>query len=151
VLVCGIGFLVGAPSYLLSVVVGVGTHNIYLYSIFFFTTTLLLNLYLGPGGAALQDVVPSRLRASAVAIALLFANLLGTAFAPTLVGILANVLDPTHGQHFHDNVAGLDLSLALAYTCPAALAVAGVIGIIGSRWVKADLAAAKRAESQVSG
>ncbi len=149
VLVCGIGFLVGAPSYLLSVVVGVSTHNIYLYSIFFFLTTLLLNLYLGPGAAAIADVVPSSLRASAVAIALFFSNILGNAFAPLLVGALSQALDPT-GQHFQNHVAGIDLSLALAYTCPAALAIAGAIGIIGSRWVKADLLRAQQAENQMS-
>jgi MFS family permease len=148
VLVCGLGFLVGAPSYVLSVVVGVGTHNILLYSIFFFSTTLLLNLYLGPGAAALQDVVPSALRASAAALSLFVSSLLGTAFAPLLVGVLAQALDPTHGQHFVQNVAGTDISLALLYTCPAALAIAGVIGIIGSRWVKRDVLAAKRAEQQ---
>lgn len=145
-LVCGLGFLVGAPSYVLSVVVGVATHNIYLYSVFFFSTTLLLNLYLGPGGAALLDVVPSALRASAVAIALFVSNLLGNAFAPLLVGLLASALDPTHGQHFAHNMAGTDLSLALVYTCPAALAIAGLVGIFGSRWVRGDMAAARQAE-----
>ena len=150
VLVCGIGFLIGAPSYLISAVLGVATHSLAIYGIFFFITALLLNLYLGPGAAAICDVVPSAMRASAVAISLFVSNILGNAFAPTLVGILSKALDPTHGLDFANNKAGLDLSLALAYTCPAALAIAGVIGIIGSRWVKADMAAAQRAESQVS-
>ncbi|HEY7348539.1 MAG TPA: MFS transporter [Ktedonobacterales bacterium] len=151
VLVCGLGFLVGAPSYLISVVVGVSTHNLYLYSVFFFITALLLNLYLGPGAAAIADVVPSALRASAVAISIFASNLLGNAFAPTLVGLLANALDPTGGQHFQHNLAGIELSLALAYTCPAALAIAGVIGVVGSRWVKGDLRRAQQAEAQMSG
>ncbi|HEY7357007.1 MAG TPA: MFS transporter, partial [Ktedonobacterales bacterium] len=150
VLVCGIGFLVGAPSYLISVIVGVSTHNIYIYSVFFFITALLLNLYLGPGAAAICDVVPSALRASAVAISIFASNLLGNAFAPTLVGVLANALDPTGGQHFAHNMAGVDLSLALAYTCPPALFVAGVIGVIGSRWVKADMRRAQLAEGQTA-
>ncbi|HLW01424.1 MAG TPA: MFS transporter [Ktedonobacterales bacterium] len=150
VLVCGLGFLVGAPSYLLSVIVGVGTHNIVLYGVFFFLTTLLLNLYLGPGAAAICDVVPSSLRASAVAISVFASNILGTAFAPALVGALAKALDPTGGQHFVHNVAGVDLSLALAYTCPAALAIAGVVGVIGARWVKDDMRRAQRAESQTA-
>jgi len=146
VLICGLGFLVGAPSYLLSVIVGLGTHNIFFYSIFFFSTTLLLNIYLGPGGAAIQDIIPSSLRASAVATSLFIVNLVGNAFAPALVGVLALALDPTHGQHFAHNVAGVDLSLALSYTCPPALVVAGLIGILGSRWVKSDMLAAQRAE-----
>jgi MFS family permease len=150
VLVCGLGFLIGAPSYLLSVVVGVASHNVYVYSIFFFLTTLLLNLYLGPGTAAIADVVPSSLRASAVAITIFASNMLGNAFAPALVGLLANALDPTGGQHFAQNVAGMDLSLALAYTCPAALAIAGVLGVIGSRWVKVDQVRAQRADARLS-
>jgi len=149
-LVCGIGFLVGAPSYVLSVVVGIRTDNVLLYSLFFFSTTLLLNLYLGPGAACLQDVVPSALRASAAAISLFVSSLLGTAFAPLLVGALSNALDPTHGLHFAHNVAGTDISRALLYTCPAALAIAGVIGIVGSRWVKDDMLAAQRAEQQAA-
>ena len=150
VLVCGLGFLIGAPSYLLSVVVGISSHNVFVYGIFFFLTTLLLNLYLGPSSAAITDVVPSSLRASAVAITIFASNMLGNAFAPALVGVLANALDPTGGQHFAHNVAGLDLSLALVYTCPAALAIAGVIGIIGSRWVKADQIRAQLAENALS-
>ncbi|SRR5579883_179201 len=150
VLICGLGFLIGAPSYLISAVLGVSTHSLVIYAIFFFITALLLNLYLGPGAAAIADVVPSAMRASAVAIALFISNILGNAFAPLLVGLLANALDPT-GLHFKHNVAGLDISLALAYTCPAALAIAGTIGVIGSRWVKRDMAAAQRAESQISG
>jgi MFS family permease len=149
VLICGLGFLVGAPSYLISAVLGVSTHNLYLYGVFFFLTALLLNLYLGPGAAAIADVVPSSMRASAVAISLFISNLVGNAFAPVLVGALSKALDPT-GLHFQNHVAGLDISLALAYTCPPALAIAGVIGIIGSRWVKADLLRAQRAESQMS-
>ncbi len=148
VLVCGLGFLVGAPFYLLSAVVGVQTHNLVLYSIFFFATTLLLNLYVGPGSAALQDIVPPGLRATAVALVLFVGNLLGNAFAPTLVGALARALDPTHGQHFAQQVAGLDLSLALAYTCPPVLVIAGVIGILGARWMQADRLAAQRMQSR---
>ncbi len=146
VLVCGLGFLIGAPSYILSVIVGVGTHNIYFYSIFFFSTTLLLNMYIGPSGAATQDVVPSALRASAAAVVAFVANLIGNAFAPTLVGILAAALDPTHGQHFAHNMAGNDLALALCYTCPPALVIAGLVAIFGARWVKSDMLAAQRAE-----
>jgi MFS family permease len=146
ILVCGIGFLIGAPSYILSVIVGLTSHNIAVYSIFFFSTTLLLNMYAGPAIAATQDVVPSALRASAVAVSAFIGHLLGDAFAPSLVGLLAGLIDPTHGQHFAHNLAGYDLSMALVYTCPPALLIAGLIGILGSRWVKSDMAAAHRAE-----
>src|SRR5947209_8533630 len=126
ILVCGIGFLIGAPSYILSVIVGLTSHNIAVYSIFFFSTTLLLNMYAGPAIAATQDVVPSALRASAVAISAFIGHLLGDAFAPSLVGLLAGLIDPTHGQHFAHNLAGYDLSMALVYTCPPALLIAGL-------------------------
>jgi MFS family permease len=92
----------------------------------------------------LQDIVPPGLRATAVALVLFVGNLLGNAFAPTLVGALARALAPTHGQHFAQQVAGLDLSLALAYTCPPVLVIAGLIGILGARLMKGDMLAAQR-------
>jgi MFS transporter, Spinster family, sphingosine-1-phosphate transporter len=142
VLVCGIGFLLGAPAF----IVAVTTRNIVIFSIFFVLTVLLLNVYSGPSTAATQDVVPAALRASAVAISLLIAHLLGDAFAPLLVGVLASNFDPTHGQHFANNLAGHDLSLALLITCPPALVIAGLVGIFGARWMKGDIAAAVRAD-----
>lgn len=146
VLVCGIGFLIGSPFYILSVVVALTSHNIFFYGFFFFSTTLLLNMYVGPSIAAIQDISPSVVRASAVAISAFVSHLLGDAFSPALVGTLARFIDPTHGQHFVQNIAGYDLSLALVYTCPVALAIAGLIGIFGSRWIKSDMAAAHLAE-----
>jgi MFS family permease len=127
-------------------VLAVTIHNLAIFSVFFVLTVLLLNVYSGPSTAATQDVVPSALRASAVAISLLIAHLLGDAFSPLLVGVLAQNFDPTHGLHFAKNLAGQDLSLALLITCPPALVIAGLIGIFGSRWMKGDIAAAVRAD-----
>jgi len=142
VLVCGIGFLLSAPSFALAVT----THNFLVFSIFFIITTILLTLYTGPSTAATQDVVPAILRASAVAVSLFIAHLLGDAFAPTLVGVLASAFDPTHGQHFAHNVGGQDLARALLFTCTPALLIAGLVGIFGARWMKADVAAAQEAD-----
>ena len=142
VLVCGIGFLLGAPSFMLAITI----HNIPIFTIFFVLTTLLLTVYTGPSTAATQDVVPSALRASSVAISLLIAPLLGDAFAPTLVGVLATNFDPTHGLHFKNGLAGQDLSIALLVTCTPALVIAGLIGIFGARWMKDDIAAAERVD-----
>jgi MFS transporter, Spinster family, sphingosine-1-phosphate transporter len=142
VLVCGIGFLLGAPAF----AVAVTSHSILVFTIFFIITALLLTIYTGPSTAATQDVVPSVLRASSVAISLLIAHLLGDAFAPALVGFLANMIDPTHGAHFANYVAGRDLSYALVITCTPALAIAGLIGIFGARWMQADVAAAEQAD-----
>ena len=143
VLVCGIGFLLSAPAFLLAIT----THNLQVFSVFFFITTILLTLYTGPSTAATQDVVPAILRASAVAVSLFIAHLLGDAFAPTLVGILASAFDPTHGQHFAHNLGGQDLARALLITCTPALFIAGLVGIFGARWMKADVAAAQEADT----
>ncbi len=143
VLVCGIGFLLSAPAFLLAIT----THNLQVFSVFFIITTILLTLYTGPSTAATQDVVPAILRASAVAVSLFVAHLLGDAFAPTLVGVLASAFDPTHGQHFAHNVGGQDLARALLITCTPALLIAGLVGIFGARWMRADVAAAQEADT----
>lgn len=147
VLVCGIGFLLAAPSFAAAVTF----HNFLTFTVFFVLTTLLVSIYNGPSTAATQDVAPSALRASAVAITLLIAHLLGDAFAPTIVGILATSFDPTHGLHFHNSMAGQDLSHALLLTCTPALIIAGLVGIFGARWMKADIAAAERADQIARG
>ena len=144
VLVCGIGFLLGAPSF----AIAISYHSIGIFTVFFVLTTLLLSIYNGPSTAATQDVVPSVLRASAVAVSLLIAHLLGDAFAPTLVGILATQFDPTHGTHFANNMAGQDLSHALLITCTPALVIAGLVGLLGARWMKSDITAAEEADKQ---
>jgi len=145
VLVCGIGFLLGAPSF----AVAVSTHSFAVFTVFFVLTALLLTVYTGPSTAATQDVVPSILRASAVAVTLLFAHLLGDAFAPALVGTLATAFDPTHGLHFANYVGGQDLAKALLITCTPALVIAGLVGITGARWMKADVVAAQEADKLV--
>jgi len=60
--------------------------------------------------------------------------------------VLATAFDPTHGQHFANNVAGGDLSLAFLVTCVPVLIIAGLVGVFGSRWMKGDVAAAQRAD-----
>jgi MFS transporter, Spinster family, sphingosine-1-phosphate transporter len=145
VLVCGIGFLLGAPSF----AVAVSTRSFAVFTVFFVLTALLLTVYTGPSTAATQDVVPSILRASAVAVSLLFAHLLGDAFAPALVGTLATGFDPTHGLHFANYVGGQDLAKALLVTCTPALVIAGLVGIIGARWMKADVVAAQEADKLI--
>jgi MFS transporter, Spinster family, sphingosine-1-phosphate transporter len=142
VLVCGIGFLLGAPFFAITIT----THNLEIFSVFFIATTILLTLYAGPSTAATQDVVPAILRASAVAVSLFIAHLLGDAFAPTLVGTLASAFDPTHGQHFAHTMGGQDLARALLITCTPALLIAGLVGILGARWMRADVAAAQEAD-----
>ena len=142
VLVCGIGFLLGAPSFALAIT----SHSFLTFSVFFVLTTILLTIYTGPSTAATQDVVPSALRASSVAISLLIAHLLGDAFAPTLVGVLSTHCDPNPVVHFNAKLTGQYLSQALLITCTPALVLAGLVGIFGARWMKADVAAAEEAD-----
>ncbi len=145
VLVCGIGFLLSAPAFAIAIT----NHSFGLFSAFFVITTLLLTIYTGPSTAATQDVVPSALRASAVAVSLLIAHLLGDAFAPTLVGKLATVFDPNSAFDFAHLRTGQYLSHALLITCTPALVIAGLIGIFGARWMKSDVAAAEEADRRV--
>ncbi len=148
VLVSGIGFLLCAPAFAL----GITIHNEAIFIVCFFITAMLINVYNGPSTAATQDVVPSALRASAVALSLLSAHLLGDAFAPSLVGVLASAFDPTPGKvHFAQSMAGHDLSLALLVTCVPTLIIAGLVGIFGARWMKADVAAAELADRLAKG
>jgi len=142
VLVCGIGFLLSAPSFALSVT----TRSLPIFTVFFALTTLLLTIYTGPCTAATQDVVPSTLRASAVSLTMLVAHMLGDAFAPSIVGVLATSFDPTHGGHFAAGRAGLDLSHALLITCTPALIIAALIGLLGARWMASDVRAAELAD-----
>ncbi len=142
VLVCGIGFLLSSPMFALAVL----SRNFLMFSVFFFITTVLVTFYTGPSTAATQDVAPSTLRASAVAVSLLIAHLIGDAFSPSIVGVLARAFDPTNGQHFAQNMAAHDLSLALLVSCTPALLIAGLVGLFGARWMKADVAAAQEAD-----
>jgi MFS family permease len=146
VLVCGIGFLLSAPTFALAVT----AQSFALFVLFFVITTIFVTLYTGPSMAATQDVAPSALRASAVAISLFVAHALGDAFSPTLVGVLTRLFDPTGGTHFAHNLAGHDLALAMLVTCAPALALAGLVGIIGARWMKGDVAAAVEADRLAS-
>jgi len=145
VLVCGIGFLLSAPSFALAIT----THSLTIFTIFFVLTAILITIYQGPSTAAIQDVVPSFLRATAVCIVLLIAHLLGDAFSPAIVSVLASAFDPTHGMHFKNGVAGQDLSTALLITCVPALALAGLIGLFGARWMGGDIVAAEQADREM--
>ena len=140
VLISGLVFLLGAPALALALLM----HQLALFTIPLVLTVILMRVYNGPTSAATQDVVPARLRASAMALSLWLAHLFGDAFSPSIVGILATSFDPTHGQHFAHMMAGHDLSLALLVTCTPALVLAGLAGIIGSRWMARDVQMAEQ-------
>jgi MFS family permease len=142
ILICGISFLIAAPLIALTI----EARNFLIFSILLFLTVAFLAVYNGPSTAATQDIVPSWLRSSSIAFSLFIAHLLGDAFAPAIIGLLATSFDPTHGQHFAHNLAGHELGLAILITCTPALVIAGLAGILGSRWMKADVEAAIQAE-----
>ncbi|MBV9019272.1 MAG: hypothetical protein JOZ71_01015, partial [Ktedonobacteraceae bacterium] len=138
--------LLSVPTFAFSLIV----HSFLLFTFCFAFTGIFVTFYTGPSTAATQDVVPSALRASSVAVTLFLAHGLGDTFAPSLVGILARSFDPTGGTHFVQNLAGHDLALAMLITCTPALALAGLTGIVGTRWMKGDIEAAIKADQAIS-
>ena len=147
VMVSGLGFLLSAPTYTAAVLIAVYSHNLAWYTLFFVLSAMFLNFNAGPTAAAMQEVVPTMLRGSAVAISLFLAHILGDAFSSPLIGILARGLDPT-GLHFQNSVAGHDLMLSLIFFFPPSLIIAGAVAMFGSRWAKGDMDAAARMDLQ---
>jgi len=145
-IVGSLGFLIGAPLMALALI----SPTITIFLPFFFLTGMLLNVYSGPLSAISQDVVRPELRAMSVAITLLIGHLLGDATAPFQLGILINKLA---GQPLFDllNQSGAGLkgidpmgahtATAMLITMPIILALAGLVGLIGSRVVRNDLKA----------
>jgi hypothetical protein len=132
--ICGSGFLIGGIMFMLTMI----STSLYLFSLFLFLTLFFVNMYNGPVAAATQHVVSLHIRATAIALSLTIAHLFGDAFAPSIIGVAANALDPTHGQLFFQNMAGHDLQITLLASCPVALIIAGVFGIWGARYARCD-------------
>jgi MFS transporter, Spinster family, sphingosine-1-phosphate transporter len=126
VLACGITLALGAPCFALAVTrSGFGT-----FLPLFFASALFLSMYSGPLTAVTQDVVPPAVRALVVSLTLLIGHLFGDVTSPLIVGAISDHLGG--GAH--------GLSRALLVTCPLMLLCAGVVGLIGSRYVAHDLA-----------
>ena len=122
------------------------THNLVLFSAILIPTFFINTLHLAPLAAAFLDVVPSESRASAIAISTFVQRILGSAAAPLLIGSLAGFFDPT-GLHFLSSMAGHDIILAIICTCPLAFICSGIVGLVGLRWIHADLAVAKESST----
>jgi MFS transporter, Spinster family, sphingosine-1-phosphate transporter len=126
VLACGITLALGAPCFALAVTrSGFGT-----FLPLFFASALFLSMYSGPLTAVTQDVVPPAVRALVVSLTLLIGHLFGDVTSPLIVGVISDHLGG--GAH--------GLSRALFVTCPIMLLCAGVVGLVGSRYVAHDLA-----------
>ncbi len=144
VLAGSLGFLVSAPLIALALL----SEEFLLFLPFFFLTGMLLNVYSGPLSAVLQDIVRPELRAMSVAISLLIGHLLGDATSSFQVGLIINKLanlplfdfsnQSANGLESIPHIAQLT-SNAMLMTMPLLLALAGLIGLIGSRFVGHDL------------
>jgi MFS family permease len=120
--------------------------NIAVYSSHTLTATfLLLTIPLialpasgGPLYAAVQSVVPPRMRATAASVLLLVLNLVGLGFGPAFVGFMSDLLAPVHGAD--------SLRIAMLITA-CAYAVAAAMAYVASRFFLRDLA---RVESEMA-
>jgi MFS family permease len=136
ILICALSVLLTIPLNIASLLL-TSTHNLVLFSAFLIPAFFVNMLHIGPLGAAMLDVIPADQRASAVSISVFIQRILGTALAPLLIGMLASSFDPS-GLHFLHSLAGHDLVLALLYTCPIAFILAGIVSILGLRWMHHD-------------
>ncbi len=151
-LVGSLGFFIGAPLMALTLLSANFTPkpSLAVFIPFFFLTGMMLNVYNGPLSALSQDVVRPELRAMSVAITLLIGHLLGDATSPFQIGLIINKLTnhpifdlfyqcPHGGGLACQDPGGVQTQTAMLITMPIILALAGLVGLIGSRVVKNDL------------
>jgi MFS family permease len=132
-LVTGCAFLVSAPLLVISLL----ANSLGLLIPLFFLAGICLQAYNGPMSALMQDVVKPELRAVTVALSLVVAHVLGDAFSPTLVGGLSDTIGSGRGD-----VLGRHLTSALQFTLPPMILAAGVVCLLGLRYVDRDTRAA---------
>ena len=123
VLAASLGFGLAIPFYALALL----TQSFPLFLITAIIAVMALNLPVGPLVAALTDATPPLLRATAFAVALSLAHLMGDVWAPSLVGAISTAL------HEHANLAMLIVGLPC-------LAVACVAAYFGARIYSRDVA-----------
>lgn len=121
-LTVGLAYGVGFPFYVVTLL----THALPIFVVMGTLAVVTLNLQVGPLGAVVQDATPARLRASAVAVGLLVAHLLGDSWSPTAVGALSTAF-------------GERTALGLLYVSAPALVIATVVAVLGRRVYVQDL------------
>lgn len=119
-MVATFGFLMGAPLALGALLL----HSLVPFVTVFILAGIFLNFCTGPLNAVIQDVITPEIRATALGLSLLLAHLLGDAAAPFIIGSIAN---------------GSSLSIALLVTAPTFLLLAGLVCLLGLKWVAADM------------
>ena len=130
VLAVSLGFALAIPFYALALL----TSSLPVFILFGIIAVMALNLPVGPLVAALTDATPPLLRATAFAVALSLAHLLGDVWAPYLVGGIST------GLHEHANLALLIVGLPC-------LAIAAIAAFFGARIYSSDVA--KQAHQKV--
>lgn len=124
-LVATLGLLIGAPLVLLALFL----HTLWLFIAVFILAGITLNFCTGPLNAVIQDIIAPEMRSTAIGLSLLLAHLLGDAASPSAIGALAGKSS---------------LSMALTLTAPTSLFIAGLICVIGLRWVALDMRRMKK-------
>ena len=130
VLAVSLGFALAIPFYALALL----TSSLPVFILFGIVAVMALNLPVGPLVAALTDATPPLLRATAFAVALSLAHLLGDVWAPYLVGGIST------GLHEHANLALMIVGLPC-------LAIAAIAAFFGARIYSSDVA--KQAHQKV--
>ena len=94
-IVVGLSLMISTPLMLL------GFHgNRVSFIIFFFLGTMFLSFYHGPVIAVMHDVVPAHMRATSFSVYTILAHLLGSTFAPAVVGAISDRAGLIRGLEF---------------------------------------------------
>lgn len=132
--VSGWGLILGTPVALLMAMVSDSTPALALA----FVAEFFLFLNTGPLNAALLGCVPANLRASSIAINVLFIHTFGDAISPYLMGAVSDQLGPALAGGWLGataQTAGLRIALLLAGVLPA---LGGVWLLFGARRIDAN-------------
>ena len=119
-LVSGAGMLLAFPLFIATIYTPFPMAWVFLFGAVFF---VFLNT--GPSNAALANVAPPKVRASAFALNILIIHCFGDAFSPPLLGAIAG--------RSNMNVAFLVISLAML--------ISGIIWLVGMKYLAADTTA----------
>ncbi len=115
-LAAGIGFACAVPFF----IAGLLARDLVVLLALSFFAVLFMSMYNGPINAAVQDVIPGTLRATAAAVIMTLAHLLGDVSSPTIVGALAG------------HLAGHSVARALIIVGAPALTLAAIVALLGA-------------------
>lgn len=135
-MVGSVGLVLAAPFTLAALLIGPGGASAFtaLFAIgwffqYFFGTAAL---------PAIADVVPARLRATAVAVYFAAFYLLGGAFGPIIAGFLSDRFAASAGETATVSAEAMGLHQALLVVVPVFLLLGGLAGLAASRTVVRD-------------